>query len=112
MTRLWPLLLWFAIGCGAAPEGTATEEAALTSGCNAQSDPSCVGSALGATCESTGKCRRDPDYSGACDCVVPAPPPPVSGCHCSDGTAVGSACRIGGTCRPVLSGQIFYCACQ
>jgi hypothetical protein len=93
------------------PESAEAAEAALTGGCNGQSDTSCLGLTVGASCESTGHCRPDPDYHGACDCIVPAPPPPPPTCHCADGSTVGNACHLGGTCHYVLTGQILYCSC-
>ena len=106
-------LLGALAGCGAPPDDGVTEqhEEALSSSCGAQSDPSCVGLTLSAVCEGTGHCRRDPDYATACDCVVPAPPPPTSWCYCAGGTPIGSACPHGGTCHIVLGGQMAGCTC-
>jgi len=88
----------------------ASQEEALTS-CNRLSDPECVGLASGSVCDTTGRCRPDPDVHGACDCVIATPPPPPIGCSCN-GIPLNQSCGFGRTCKPVLSGQIFYCACQ
>jgi hypothetical protein len=107
------MLVLLLAGCGNLPQGIENQEAALTGVCNRSSDPACVGLSQGASCDGNGACRLDPDYPGACDCVVPTTtPPPPPACHCADGSVPGQACGWGGTCRYVFTGQMLYCACS
>ena len=106
------MLLFSLAGCGNLSQSIDEGNAALGGACNGQSDPSCVGLPQGSVCEGTGKCRLDPDYAGACDCIVPVTqPPPPPPCTCS-GIAPGQSCGWGRTCHIVTTGMILYCACS